>query len=227
VKRAALLIALCAARLAFAQAEPAPPEFQPFRNEPVGDTPQQHESSRLTPRFFLTLSPRFDIRLGDPPASLPKLGYGGGVQFAAALLSVGPARAGLAFSFAYDHFEHRKDEVISSDTLQFASHGTFAFSLYLDALVGRVRPWAQIGGGFDVADYENPTQTTAKNISDVAVAPIFRAALGISVLITKMIELGGHGEVISVFSHVSDGSPPQTVFSPGLVSVTLDLGFRF
>ncbi len=225
------LIILCAlAGLARAQAEQAPPEYVP-PNRPSGpratppptspDAPPPPPRKVLPqdePKWHALVAPRMVVRLGDGPAGLPVIGYGGGVAVGRALVPLGRARFGLGFRFAYDRVFADKPAPLSGT--QFLSHATFGVALQIDGIYGRVRPWGSVGGGMSVAVYEEPALPGIKGASLVGVAGLVQLALGLAVRVYESFELGLHGEFNFTFSDTPE-------FTPGLFALALDIGFRF
>src|SRR5438105_4115090 len=154
---AALVALVGAAPWARAQAEPAPAEAEPAPLPP----PPPPLDLRLGPAWHLAVAAHFDVLFDDGPATVPMLGYGGGVQATRALLPVGRARFGVGADFAYERFARRAQLDPSTPHL---AHATFAALLVLDALLGRLRPWLAVGGGFSVADYEEPMTATSRGV---------------------------------------------------------------
>jgi hypothetical protein len=96
-------------------------------------------------------------------------------------------------------------------------------------MFGRVRPWAGVGGGFSVADYQDPTVmgTPSPAVAIVSVVPLVTVAFGVGVRVFEGFEVGLRGDAELTFSSDAAGSPPRTLFSPGVFGLSLDLGFRF
>ena len=127
--------------------------------------------------------------------------------------------------FAYDRFSHdKKTGMFSSDT-EFVAHATFAALLVVDGIIGRIRPWAAVGGGFSVANYESPAVGAQMAISRVGVAGLVKLALGFGVRVYEGFELGLRSDFDVTISGENVGG--SDVWQPGLFSVGLDIGFRF
>ena len=206
---------------ALGQAEPAPANYIPPGRRTA---PAERAHPTTLERWHLMLYPRLNLRLGDAPASLPRLGWGAGVEASYAFITLGALRFGVGAAFAFDRFEHDRKAV---GTPQFVEHASFAALLVLDALLGpgnRLRPFIAAGGGFSVANYADPQPPS---VSEVAVVGLFKAEAGLAVRVYSSVELGVHGEVDATFSSFQTGTPPTPAFAPGLVAFALDLGFRF
>jgi hypothetical protein len=212
--------------VAFAQAEPAPESYRPPRQPgmPQPHEAQQREADSKLPKWHIAVAPHLNFLFGD--TGLPLIGYGGGVQVTRALLPLGRGRFGLGADFAYDRFSHDLKTTAFSSSSQFVAHATFAAMLVVDGIAGRVRPWIALGGGFSVANYESPmSPADPKGTSIVGVAGLLKLALGFGVRIYEGFELGLRGDFDLTFS--DQQAMGKSVWSPGLFSLGLDLGFRF
>ena len=223
--------------MVLAQAEPAPDDYVPpghFRSQPVGEPPVKPYPKP----WLIAVDASLPFTLGTVSPTLPPVGWGAGLTIARALLNYGHLRLGIGAQFAYQRLQHEKhSEVVFGDLTQAVAHTTFAGMLFVDEIFGRVRPWFDIGGGFSVAQYFDPgTDGTMQDVTAVAVVPLLQLAAGVSVEIKRGIELGLGGHFDLTFSDIDRGppvpmgeqsTPLHTVFAPGLVSVRLQLGFRF
>lgn len=207
---------------AWAQAEPAPPEYVPPGHEKPAPPPSPY-------RWHIGVDADLAVPLGALPPSLPPVGWGAAVQIARALADLGRLRLGLGASFAYRRVQHDKTSAIPfGDTQQFVSHMTFAGLLMLDGIFGRVRPWLGVGGGVSVAQYQNPATEPSQSATNLgAVLPLIQVAAGVGVEVWKHMDIGLAGEIDPTFSSVAIGMPARTVFSPGLFALRLGAGFRF
>ena len=226
MKRALALVALAwlaAPRGAWAQAEPAPEDYVPPRERKHEPRPVKLEWKALPQRFELAVSARLTFDLAQA-AGLPTLGYGGGVRFHAALLKLGPVRLGLGAQFAYDKFARDKPSaiVLYQSTTQQASHATFAAVVVLDALLWRLRPFVAAGGGFSVSSYFDPSVMgmPPMTVHDDSVLPLAAVSGGVTIEVYEGFEAGLHADGLFVFT-----SAPW--FSPGVVALAADVGFRF
>jgi hypothetical protein len=215
----ALLLVLISS-LALAQAEPAPESYRPPRRPgmPQPEEPASRKEQASLPRWHIAVAPHLDFLVGDPPKGLPLIGYGGGVQLTRALVPLGGrARFGVGGDFAYDRFPHEGE---------FVAHATFAAVAVLDAIVGRVRPWVAIGGGFSVANFESPpAAVSTKAVSVVGVAGLIKLSAGFGVEVYEGFELGLRGDYDATLSGQQVAG--KNVWQPGFLSLALDLGFRF
>lgn len=200
--------------LAWAQAEPAPPEYVP---------PGRHEPEPPPPsplKWHLAANARLVVPLGSTPPDLAPVGWGGGVQLTRALIDLGRMRFGVGGDFAYQRIQHSSDE--------FLSHMTFAALLVLDGIFGRVRPWVTAGAGISVAEYRKPaTEVMPMAINVDAVVPLVQLALGLDVELARNVDIGVGGALDLTFSSLTVGAPPVQAFQPGLFSARLGIGFRF
>jgi hypothetical protein len=214
-------LALAPAR-AWAQAEPAPPEYVPPGKEPEPPPP-----SPL--KWHLAVDARLAVPLGTRPPGLISVGWGAGVALSRALVELGRLRFGLGADFAYQRVQSSHHSNITlGDVEQDLSHMTFAGLLVFDGILGRVRPWLAVGGGFSVAQYNNPaTDATQTDVALTTVVPLVQLATGLGVEIKHGVDLGLSGQLDFTFSGQQTGTPPLHVFSPGLFSLRLDVGFRF
>lgn len=217
-------VLVVAPAVARAQAEPAPPGYVPPGHEPEPPPP-----SPL--KWHIAVDARLAVPLASPPPSLPPVGWGAGVQLTRALVGFGRGRFGVGADFAYERLQHEQQALVPfGATTQSLSHMTFAGLLVLDGIFGRVRPWATAGAGLSVAQYRQPSMDPMMPMAGVsadAVVPLVQLALGLGVEITHGVDIGLAGQLDFTFSSLSVGSPPATVFSPGLFALRLDLGFRF
>ena len=213
-----LLLAALALRpaIAWAQAEPAPPEYVP---------PGHHEPEPPPPsplRWHISANARLAVPLGTTPPNLAPVGYGGGIQMTRALVDFGRMRFGVGADFAYQRIPRSTDE--------FLSDMTFAALLVLDGIFGRVRPWLTAGAGLAVDEYRKPADPPmAMPMANDAnpVVPLVQLALGLDVEITHNVDLGVGGGLDLTFSSLTVGAPPVQAFEPGLFSLRLGVGFRF
>ena len=220
-----------------AQAEPAPDDYVP----PGHSRPDSGEGPPVKPYpkpWLITVDASLPFTLGTVSPTLPPVGWGAGLSIGRALLNYGHLRLGIGAQFAYQRVQHEKhSQVVFGDLTQSLANTTFAGMLFVDEIFGRVRPWFNIGGGFSVAQYFDPDITgSTQNVTAVAVVPLLQIAAGVSVEITRGNELGLGGHFDLTFSDIDRGppvptgqssTPVHTVFAPGLVSVRLQLGFRF
>jgi hypothetical protein len=239
IRAVAWVAAVCAfatTARAWAQAEPAPPDYVPpaqrglpARGEPSRPSrPPPPPSKPITPefrdipqRYELAASARLTFRIGDGPDGLPQLGFGGGVRFHAALVRLGRVRLGVGAHFAYDKISRDTSSIIVAPTTQQLTHATFAAVAVADALLWRLRPWVAAGGGFSVASYTEPAAMPgAMPIDDQSVLGLATVAGGCTLDVYEGFELGVHADALFTFS-----SAPW--FSPGVVGLALDAGFRF
>ena len=209
-----LALTLLAPALAYAQAEPAPPEYvPPGHREPEPPPPSPF-------KWHLSANARLAVPLGKMPPDLAPVGYGGGVQITRALVEIGRMRFGVGGDFAYQRIPRSTDE--------FLSHMTFAALAVLDGWFGRVRPWIAVGAGLSVAEYRKPATEVMPIAIDVnTVTPLVEGALGLDVMIARNVDIGLGGELDLTFSSLTVGAPPVQAFQPGLFSVRLGIGFRF
>lgn len=209
-----ILCLLLVPTLAWAQAEPAPPEYVP---------PGRHEPEPPPPsplKWHLAANARLAVPLGPTPPDLAAVGWGGGVQLTRALIDLGRMRFGVGGDFAYERIQHSSDE--------FLSHMTFAALLVLDGIFGRVRPWVTAGAGISVAEYRKPaTEVMPMAINVDAVVPLVQLALGLDVELARNVDIGVGGALDLTFSSLTVGAPPVQAFQPGLFSARLGIGFRF
>ncbi len=180
------------------------------------------------------MQPRLVIALGDGGGSgLPRVGFGGGVSAGRALFIRGRMRIGLGFSFAYERYQHETrpaPSYQSGDTTQSLSHSSFSIDLRLDGLAfgGRIRPWAMLGPAMSVAVYSDvPSEDNPAGVSETAILPGLRAALGLGVAVGRGVEVGVRTEWLATFTDRAVGTPQVKPFSPGNFSLGIDVGFRF
>jgi hypothetical protein len=223
--------------IVLAQAEPAPDDYVP----PGHSRPDESEGPPVKPYpkpWLLTLDASLPFTLGTVSPTLPPVGWGASLSIARALLNFGRLRLGIGAQFGYQRLQHEKhSEVVFGDLTQSVADTTFAGMLFADGIFGRVRPWFDIGGGFAVAQYFDPgTDGLQQDVRANAVVPLLQIAAGFGIYITRGIELGLAGHFDLTFSDVDRGEPVDagktptsvhTVFAPGLVSLRLQLGFRF
>jgi hypothetical protein len=216
-----LLIAAVPAR-ARAQAEPAPPEYVPPGHERPPTPPSPIKN-------HIGVDARLPVPLGQPPPDLPQIGWGAGVQLTRALVDIGGGlRVGVGFDFAYQRVQHtRPTNIPFGGTEQFLSQMTFAALVVLDGIYGRWRPWLAAGGGFSVAQYEDPMTDQQPGTSKDGFLGLVQLALGVSVEMARGFDIGLGGQFDFTFSSYSVGAPPRQPWSPGLFSARLDVGFRF
>ncbi len=214
---------LASAGAAYAQAEPAPPSYVPPGHH--GDP--ERPTAPASDRWHLMAFPRLTFGLGGGPGSLPRIGWGGGVELSYAIVAFGPVRFGVGGSFAFDRFTHD----YTAGGTQSLQHNAFAALFIFDAIVGPngiIRPFVGLGGGLSAADYRDPGPP---RVDEVDVVGMIKAELGLGVRIFSSekvgVEVGLHGDTEVTFSTFKSGTPPRSVFSPGLVAIALDLGFRF
>jgi hypothetical protein len=222
----AFTLALALPSLVFAQAEPAPPDYVPPSKRgvpppPPTYTPPRPPEDANVPKWNASVKPRLVVTLADGPPGLPRVGYGGGVALGRALLPIGRARFGVGAAFAYD----RVSRDGPSGGTQSLSHASFAFLLQLDAIIGRLRPFFTLGGGFSVGVYEDTT--TPAIVSEVGVAGLVQVGAGLAVRVFEQLELGLRGEVDVTLSPATIADPPISIFQPGHFALSLDIGFRF
>jgi hypothetical protein len=218
---AALLIIL-------AQAEPAPPEYRPPNRPGVPQPTRVPEPERPEPKWHISVAPHLAVLLAQGPDDLPLVGYGAGVQLARALVPLGRGRFGLAADFAYDRVSHDKKTGDFSSGTELVAHATFAGLLVVDGIAGRFRPWVGAGGGFSVAQYEDPrSAANPMGTSNVTVVGLVKLALGFGVRVYEGIDLGLRGDFDLTFSSATGGAPARQLFAPGLFTLGLDIGFRF
>ncbi|HXU73354.1 MAG TPA: hypothetical protein VN947_28740 [Polyangia bacterium] len=221
---AKLLAALLAAlvfwpALARAQAEPAPEGYVP----PGHTEPEAPPPSPIKWRIAADGRPSVALR---SPQGIPTVGWGAGVQVTRALIDVGRLRVGVGADFGYERFG---DVFFSEpDTSHHLAFMTFAGLLVLDAMLGRVRPYVAAGGGFAVAWYFQPdphSMTPFANSNTVVGLVVLEA--GLSVMVYKDVDIGVAGHFDLTFSSQSLGQPPFAVFSGGVFSPRIQIGFRF
>jgi len=208
---------------AWAQAEPAPPEYVPPGHEPEPPPP-----SPL--KWHIAVDARLAVPLGARPAGLDiPVGWGAGVQITRALVNFGNLRFGLGADFAYQRVQDSHKNTISMNDLpEDLSHMTFAGLLVFDGILGRFRPWLTLGGGFSVAQFNNPSlDNVTPEVHTTAVLPLVQLAAGLGIEIKRNIDLGLGGQLDLTFNSPSVGQPPVKPFEPGLFSVRVDVGFRF
>jgi hypothetical protein len=223
-----------------AQAEPAPDDYvPPGHSRPDPTTPPRPPN--LHP-WVLSLEASLVAKLTTVSPALPPIGWGAGITITRALAFFGPMRFGLGAQFGYQRIEHLKIvNMNNADGLaqalnfgeQFLAHTTFAALLVLDGIFGRLRPWFDAGAGFSVAQYYDPATmagTPSINVTDVV--GLITLATGVSVLITRGIEVGlaGHFDFLVSSRNepaVGTTTPTFSTFSPGLFSARLQVGFRF
>jgi hypothetical protein len=203
-------------------------EGEPNESGANGAMPNRPPKPPL-PAWNLAVAPRLSVLLGDSAAGIPNVGYGAAVRLHGAFLPLGPLRLGAGIQFAYDRFARDKPGASFGSTTQLLSHASFAAIAILDAIFGRARPWVGLGGGFSVAEYQDPTVQGSPPVavSLVTVVPMVTIAFGVGVRLYRGFELGLRGDVDVMFSSQAAGTPPRTVFSPGVFGLSLDLGFRF
>jgi len=218
-----VLSILLAPSLARAQAEPAPPGYVPPGKEPVPPPP-----SPL--KWHMSVNARLAVPLGSVAPGLPAVGWGAGGSVSRALLDVGRLRVGVGFDFGYQRVQEQNytNATPLGRTDHFLSHMTFAALAVFDGIFGRLRPWFVIGPGLSVAQYDAPAPEAGKPPIDVvSVVPLVQLGAGLGVEIYHGIDLGLGGQLDFTFSSLAVGSPPRQVFTPGLFSLQLELGFRF
>lgn len=182
------------------------------------------------PRWNLGVGPSLSFLLGDPPSGVPAVGYGAAVRLHLALWPLGPLRLGAGVHFNYHHLSREKPGVTFGPTTQAVAHASFKALAILDGLFGPARPWVGVGGGFSVPSYEDPSLVQgmpAMAYKIVSVVPVVTLAFGLGVHVVRGFEIGVRCDLDFTFSSQSAGMPRQTLFSPGVVGLTLDLGFRF
>jgi hypothetical protein len=233
---------------AFAQAEPAPPGYEPPGGRAPSVPPPSSPSSPYVPppagvrdwsqlKWHVSVAADLNLRLGSAPEGLPALGYGGGVQVTRALAPLGRARFGIGAEFNYARFSHDKANAIGPST-QYLGQAAFAGLLVVDGLTNRLHPWLAVGGGFSVGNYQDPPVqrmpmdpsppgTMPMGVSEVAVAGLLTAGLGLDVRVYESVEVGVRSDVNLTFSSKQVGMPPREVFSPGWLSFAVGVGFRF
>jgi hypothetical protein len=205
-----------------AQAEPAPPEYVPPGHEKPPPPPSPY-------KWHIAVEAELVAPLADLPATLPRVGWGAGVQLSRALVDVGRLRFGLGASFGY----HRVQDNITShvpfgSVEQFVSHMTFAGLLMLDGIFGRLHPWFGAGAGLSVAQYNlPPAEVSQTGTSLQQVVPLVQVGLGLDVEVYKNVEITLAGEIDATFSSTTTGMPPRTPFAPGFFALRHGIGFRF
>jgi hypothetical protein len=215
--RRVLAALMLAPALAFAQAEPAPPGYRPPGQREPDPT---STSTEAPPKWHLSVDPRLAVRFGG--GTLPRIGYGAGVEASRALVDVGPLRFGVGLAFGYHRFAHD----LPSGESEAVSHMTFAARAVLDGIFRRLRPYLAAGAGLSVGDYQaSPNAANPMGIADTTVMALVQLALGLDVAVYRGIELGLHGEVDLTFSSASLAG--MTPYQPGLFALGLDVGFRF
>lgn len=206
-----------------AQAEPAPPGYVPPGHEPEPPPP-----SPLM--WHIAVDAQLAVPLGNKPSSLPPVGWGAGVQLTRALVPFGRGRFGLGADFAYERVQHDKETQIPfGPTTQLLSHMTFAALLVLDGIFDRWRPWVTAGAGISVAQYRDPATDPMMpmGVDTSAVVPLVQLAAGLGFEVWRGIDLGLAAQADLTFSSETVGTPPLTVFAPGMFAARLDVGFRF
>jgi hypothetical protein len=242
MRTAWLLLALGVARVAYGQAEPAPPGYVPPAH-PTGATQAPTPPAGVAPRegspaelvldkpWYIGVGLRGDFRLGAGSDQLPQFGWGGVVEAERAIVHLGPLRFGIGAEFSYDRFAQDKlpaGTKITQSDVQFVSHSVFAAHLLLDLKFRWVRPWLHAGGGVSIAEYQNPSTTVGQAGTSVSEAvPLAFGAIGFGVAITPEMELGLRGELLLTFSRTTVEMPPLQPFEPGLVAAGGYLGFHF
>jgi hypothetical protein len=217
----ALATTLFLSAIAWAQAEPAPESYVP-PNRPGMPQPQraqQRQADASLPKWHIAVAPHLDVMFHD--IGVQRLGFGAGVQVTRALVPIGRARFGVGADFAYDRFQHD----LGAAGTEFVSHATFAGMLVLDGIVGRVRPWLAVGGGFSVANFESPSLTRGMSISDVGVAGLVKFAAGLGVRVYQGFDVGLRGDFNVTIS--GENVRGNDIWQPGFFAFGLDLGYRF
>ena len=225
--------------MVLAQAEPAPDDYVP-PNHRRPDDPEYGAPAKAYPKpWLLTVDASLPFTLGTVSPTLPPVGWGAGLSIGRAVINAGHTRLGFGVHFDYQRLQHEKSsEVRFGDLTQSLAHTTFSGFLFGDGIWGRLRPWIEIGGGFSVAQYFDPDTTgTLPDVSATAVVGLFQLEVGLAVEIKRGVEIGLAGHLDTTFSDIERGAPakpdmtpppPQyRVFSPGLASLRLQLGFRF
>jgi hypothetical protein len=230
------LALLASAGRAAAQAEAAPPGYEPPPGVPMSADPARLASEREARAhlWVLALQPRFVVALGDVDKSgLPRIGWGAGVSIGRAVFVRGRARFGLGLSFSYERQQHERvppPSLANGQTTQWLSHAAFSADLRLDGLFfsGVMRPWVTLGPAMSVAAYANPPTAGAPDgVSIVQVLGGLRAAAGIAAVVASTVELGGRVECVATFGSDPVDMPPVRPLVPGNFSVGVDVGFRF
>jgi hypothetical protein len=227
-------------KLLLAQAEPAPDDYvPPGHSRPDPTTVPQRTS--LHP-WVVALEANLVLKLSTISPALPPVGWGAGVTITRAIANFGHMRFGFGGQFGYQRIEHLKvthglDADGNNQTLnfgeQFQANTTFAALLVLDGIFGRVRPFFDAGAGLSVAQYYDPTTVAERQtINDTDVIGLITLAAGVAVEITRGIEIGVAGHFDFLISSRKEPpaettTPAYSVFSPGIFSVRLQLGFRF
>ncbi len=221
---------------AYAQAEVAPDSYVPPPGVPISTDPRDVAAEQEARRrlWIIALQPRLVVALGDGGGSgLPRVGFGGGVSVGRALFVRGRTRLGLGFGFGYERYQHETKPAPSfqmGDTTQSLSHASFSVDVRLDGLVfgGRVRPWASLGPAMSIASYADvQSDGNPSGVSETAILPALRAAVGLGVEVGSGIEVGARGEWLATFTSPAVGTPQVRPFSPGNFSLGIDVGFRF
>ena len=151
-------------------------------------------------------------------AGLPRIGYGAGLQVTRALVPIGRGRFGVGVDFGYDRFSHDLKASAFASGTEFVAHATFAAMAVIDGFVGRVRPWLAVGGGFSVANYENPPQASnPMGDSRVGAAGLIKVAAGLGVRVYEGFELGLHSEFDVTLSPEMVGN--KNVWQPGFFTL--------
>jgi hypothetical protein len=221
------LIALCLvtpAGTAFAQAEPAPPEYVPPGHEPESPPPPPSPI-----KWHIGVGAHLVVPLAALPPALPQEGWGAAVNFTRALINVGRMRFGLGADFGYGRVQHDKyNSQWIGPSLQFVSHTTVAGLLVLDGIFDRLRPWLTAGGGFSIAQYTDPhlSNDPIPSVELVRVVPLLQFAAGLGVRVWRNLDVGLGTQIDLTFSSDMIANPPRTFFSPGAFVLRLDVGFR-
>lgn len=228
------LLILAAPASVWAQAEPAPSSYvPPGKSEPDPTT----APAPTPPPWHIAIDFRLVASLDEVSATLPRVGWGGGLNLSRAVFHRGPLRFGLGIDFAYNNIENSKQIVApeTGNSRHYLSHATIAPQIVMDSISGRLRPFLAVGFGLSVGHYyEAPRDLTmAKIVDDVDVLPMAQLQLGLDVAVWRTLEVGLVASLDLTFSNRTQTSPDDpmgtaySIFSPGIFMLQLQCGFRF
>ncbi len=213
-------------------AEPAPSGYTPSWQLagaspsplPIGVQPKDP-----LPRWRLSAAAILAVNLGRLPSPLGKLGYGAEVGLTGGFFALGGARLGVAFDFTYARIETHQSPMPGGTLLGASGQAIFGAGLILDGRIGRVRPFFSLEAGLDITQRTIESQSLEGALAfktPVDVLGVLRFAGGFSVLLARNIDLGLRADIDAVFGGPEAGAPSRGVFSPGLLTLGLELGFR-
>jgi hypothetical protein len=156
--------------------------------------PSQNAPGEAPAKWHVSIAPHLVVRFGAAPAGIPVIGYGGGVSFARALFRFARRlRFGVGAEVGYDR--------LPGDA-HFLAHATFAGTLFVDAPLGRVRPYVVFGGGLSASQYQDSSTAMLKDL--FSAAGLVHLALGFDVRVWRSLDIGLRGELDFTFAGIPE-----------------------